>query len=94
MYGKVQCRLVVCWWSVGGRLFECRLGVSGWSLGGQLVVGRLGIGLASVEDEFGVVWWSVGGWGSIGVGWWSIGGSVGGQLQVGLDAGGCRFGIG
>ena len=54
------------------------------------MVGRLGIGLASVEDEFGVVWWL----GSIGVGWWSIGGSVGGQLQVGLDAGGCRFGIG
>ena len=37
---------------------------------------------------------SFGGWGSIGVGWWSIVGSVGGQLQVGLDLGGCRFGIG
>ena len=78
MYGKVQCRLVVCWWSVGGRLFECRLGVSGWSLGGQLVVGRLGIGLASVEDEFGVVWWLGVNWCRLvvdcGFGWGSIAG--------------------
>ena len=91
MCDEMQCRLVVCCWSDGGRLVGRRLGVSRWSLSGRLVVGRLGIGLASVEDEFGVVWWSVGGWGSIAVGWWSVGGSVGVQLQVGVGSGGCRL---
>ena len=96
-YSKVQCRLVVCWWSVGGRLVGCRLGVDRWSLGGRLVVGQwsvghwFGFGWGWVRGPL-LVGWSLGvNWGRLVVGWWLVGGRLGVWLGVGWVSVAGRF---